>query len=46
MYAIEQLIDEKFFRPYVQKVFMPPVRDTLCMVKDIGKGKAPVDVAG
>ena len=45
MYAIEQLINEKFFHPYGLKVFMPPVRDTLRMVKDIGKGKAPVDTA-
>ena len=45
IYAIEKLIDEKFFCPHVPKVFMPPVRETLCMVKHIGKGKAHVDAA-
>ena len=45
MYAIEQLTNEKFFCPYGPKNFMPPLRDTLHMVKDIGKGKAPVDTA-
>ena len=46
MYAIEQLTNEKFFCPYGPKVFMPPVHDTLRMVKDIGKGKSHVDAAG
>jgi hypothetical protein len=45
MFAIEQLTHEKFFWAYISKVFMPPVRDTLRIVKDIGKGKEPVDTA-
>ena len=43
MFAIEQLTNEKFFWAYILKVFMPPVRDTLRIVKDSGKGKEPVD---
>ena len=43
MYAIEQLTGEHFFCPYVLKIFMPPVRNTLKIVKYIGKGKMPVD---
>src|SRR3989337_3655637 len=46
MYAIEQLINEKFIWAHFPKKFMPPVRDTLRMVKDIGKGKKPVDAPG
>src|SRR3989337_903490 len=46
MFAIEQLIDEKFVWAHFPKVFMPPVRDTLRMVKDIGKGKKPVNAPG
>ena len=42
MHAIEQLINEEFFCPYGPELFMPPVH-TLRMVKDIGKGKEPVD---
>jgi hypothetical protein len=46
MFAIEQLINEKFIWAHFLKIFMPPVRDTLRMVKDIGKGKKPVDAPG
>jgi hypothetical protein len=46
MFAIEQLINEKFIWAHFPKMFMPPVRDTLRMVKDIGKGKKPVDAPG
>ena len=42
MFAIEQLTNEKFLCPHVLKVFMPPVHDTLRIVKDIGKGKMPM----
>ena len=45
MFAVEQLTNEKFFWAYILKVFMPPVRDTLRIVKDSGKGKEPVDNA-
>jgi hypothetical protein len=45
MFAIEQLTNEKFFWAYILKAFMPPVRDTLRIVKNIGKGKEPVDTA-
>ena len=43
MSSVEQLIEEKFFCPHIPKVYMPPVRDTLRIVKDIGKGKIPID---
>jgi hypothetical protein len=43
MFAIEQLTEKKFLCPHVPKVFIPPVRDTLRIVKDIGKGKTPID---
>ena len=43
MFAIDQLTNEKFFRAHIPKKFMPPVRDTLHIVKDIGKGKEPID---
>ena len=33
MFVIEQLTNEKYFWAYVPKVFMPPTRDTLCIVK-------------
>ena len=46
MFAIEKLTHEKFLWAYFPNVFMPPVHDTLRIVKDIGKGKAPIDVAG
>ena len=45
MFAVEQLTNEKFFWAYILKVFMPPVRDTLHIMKDSGKGKEPVDNA-
>ena len=45
MFAIEQLTNEKLFWAYIPKVFMPPVRHTLHIVKDSGKGKEPVDNA-
>lgn len=37
MFVIVQLTEKKYFCPHVPKVFMPPVRDTLRIVKDIGK---------
>jgi hypothetical protein len=43
MYAIEQITERKFFCPHMSKAFIPPVIDTLQAVKDIGKGKTPVD---
>ena len=42
MFAIVQLLEKKYFCPFVLKVFMPPVRNTLQIVKDIGKGKTPI----
>jgi hypothetical protein len=36
-------MEKKYFCPHVPKVFMPPVCDTLRIVKDIGKGKTPLD---
>ena len=37
MFAIEQLLKKKYFCQFVPNVFMPPVRNTLQIVKDIGK---------
>ena len=45
MFAMEQLTHEKFLWAYILKVFLPPVHDTLRIVKDIGNGKEPVDTA-
>ena len=40
-YAIEQITGKRFLCRFKPKVFIPPVRDTLRIVKEKGKGKAP-----
>jgi hypothetical protein len=45
IYAIKQTTEKKFHCPNMPKVFIPPVRDTLHVVKSIGKGKSPVDTS-
>lgn len=41
-YAIEQFTGKRFLCRHKPKTYIPPVRDTLQIIKDIGKGKPPV----